>query len=100
MTDYQVLPGELRGHAKKLDDLADRLGTALDAARQVSMSDDAYGKICQFLPPLINGLEDQAYDALAAAQNGTSETATKIRYTADEYGRREDDNAVMFGGPQ
>ena len=56
MTGFDVLPGELRSHAGHVDGLADRLGEALYAARQVSMADDAYGVICQFLPSAINQL--------------------------------------------
>lgn len=97
MTGFEVLPTELRSHARKVDGLAERLGQALHAARQVSMSDDAYGIICQFLPPVLNGLEQEAYDALAAGENGTTEIATNIRHTADEYEARDDDEAVMFG---
>jgi Excreted virulence factor EspC, type VII ESX diderm len=97
MTGFDVLPGELRSHAGHVDGLADRLGEALYAARQVSMADDAYGVICQFLPSAINQLEQQANEALSAGQKGVSEIATNIRHTADEYERRDDDAAVMFG---
>lgn len=100
MGGFEVLPTELRSHASKLDGLAERLGQALYAARYVSMDDAAYGKICAFLPPLIRDIEQAAYDALAAGNNGVTEIATNIRHTADEYERRDDDNAVRFGGPR
>ncbi|MEU0882673.1 type VII secretion target [Lentzea sp. NPDC005914] len=98
MTGFDVLPTELRSHASKLDGLAERLGQALHAARQVNMDDAAYGKICAFLPPLIRDIEQQAYDALVAGDTGVTEIATNIRHTADEYERRDDDGAVTFGG--
>ncbi|MCR3753586.1 YbaB/EbfC family nucleoid-associated protein [Lentzea californiensis] len=78
------LPTELRSHAGKLDGLAERLGQALHAARTVSMDDAAYGQICAFLPPLPRDIEQQAYDALVAGNNGVTEIATNIRRTADE----------------
>jgi hypothetical protein len=73
------------------------VGQALHAARHVSMDDAAYGKICAFLPSLIRDIEQQAYDALAAGNNGVTEIATNVRHTADEYERRDDDHAVRFG---
>jgi hypothetical protein len=94
---FEVRPADLRAHADKIDRLAARLGEALFAARHVSMQDDAYGKLCQFIPRYMNELEQQAYDALAAGQNGVTEIATNVRHTADEYDRRDDDAAVMFG---
>ena len=98
MTGFDVLPTELRSHANGVDGLAERLGEALYAARQVSMAGDAYGVICQFLPSLLNEIEQQGYDALGAGQNGVSELATNLRHTADEYERRDDDSAVRFEG--
>lgn len=97
MTGYEALPGELRAHAAKLDALAERLGEAVHAARTVSMADGAYGQLCQFLPALMRDIEDQASAALTAGTKGMSDTATKVRYTADEYEQREDDASVMFG---
>jgi hypothetical protein len=97
MSGFEVRPAELRTHADKIDRLASRLGEALFAARHVSMQKDAYGKICSFIPPLMNDIERDAYEALAAGQNGLTEIATNIRHTADEYDRRDDDAAVMFG---
>ncbi|MBW4720840.1 type VII secretion target [Saccharothrix obliqua] len=97
MTGYEALPGDLRAHAAKLNALADRLGEAVRAARAVSMADDAYGQLCQFLPALMRDLEDLASDALTAGAKGMADTATKVRNTADEYERREDDASVLFG---
>ncbi|EWC61923.1 hypothetical protein UO65_2747 [Actinokineospora spheciospongiae] len=94
---YDVLSGELRAHAAKMDALAERLGEAVHAARTVSMDDDAYGQFCQFLPAVMRGIEDEAGDALTAGTKGMADTATKVKYTADEYDQREDDTAVTFG---
>lgn len=97
MSGFEVRTSELRAHADKIDRLASRLGEALFAARHVSMQDSAYGKICSFIPPLMNDVERTAYEALAAGQNGVTEIATNIRHTADEYDARDDDAAVTFG---
>ncbi|MFJ6676400.1 type VII secretion target [Actinosynnema sp. NPDC091369] len=97
MTGYDVLPTELRAHASKLDALAERLGQAVHAARTVSMADGAYGQLCQFLPTVMRGIEEQASAALDAGTKGVADIATNVRYTADEYEQREDDHAVVFG---
>lgn len=97
MDGYDVLPGELRAHAAKLEALAERLGEAVHAARTVSMADGAYGQLCQFLPSVMRGIEDQASDALTAGTKGMADIATQVKYTADEYEQREDDAAVTFG---
>jgi uncharacterized protein YukE len=96
---YGVTAGELRAHATKVDGHAQQLGQAVDAANQV-MPDNAYGIICQFLPPLINETEQAAHEALTASQEGLEETATGLRDTADNYERQDSDGATRFGQPR
>ncbi|MPZ83816.1 MAG: ESX-1 secretion-associated protein [Actinophytocola sp.] len=92
---FGVTAGELRSHAGKVDGLADRMGVARDAANQV-MPDDAYGLICQFLPPVINPLEQQAADALTAGQDGFTGIAENLRESADDYESRDEKHGEGF----
>lgn len=92
---FEVVAGELRTHAGKVDGLAGRMGVARDAADQV-MPDDAYGIICQFLPPVINPLEQQAADALTAGQDGFTGIAESLRESADDYENRDTARAAGF----
>ena len=82
---YEVVSEELSAHAAKLDDLAGRVATAVSAAEVVSMSDQAYGLLCSFLPPIVNPLEDAGVTALRAAGEGLTTTAGNVRSSAAEY---------------
>lgn len=93
---YEVVSEDLRAHASHLDALTDRLDTALSAAQEVSMSDEAYGLLCSFLPPIVNPMEEEGMDALKAAREGVEVTAENIRTTAKEYDSNDDDNAESF----
>ncbi|GAB2686444.1 hypothetical protein GCM10027271_56430 [Saccharopolyspora gloriosae] len=93
---YEVVSEDLRAHASHLDALTDRLGTALSAAQEVSMSDEAYGLLCSFLPPIVNPTEEEGVNALKAAREGVEVTAENIRTTAKEYDANDDDNAESF----
>ncbi|MER5261753.1 type VII secretion target [Actinosynnema sp. NPDC002837] len=84
MAGFEVIGGDLRAHAGKVDAHAASLGTAADAAAQV-MPDGAYGVICQFLPPLFNDVEALAHEALKAARDGLGTVAGNLRDTADAY---------------
>jgi hypothetical protein len=75
MDGYEVLSGELDTHAGKVDGLTDRLRTATDAARQVTM----------------NGTVQQGVDALV-------ETARKVRDTAQAYTTTETGEASQYRG--
>lgn len=92
---FEVTAAELRGHAVKVDGLAERMGVAVNAADQV-MPDDAYGIICQFLPPVINPLEQDGHDALTAGRDGFTGIAENLRESADDYDRRDQRQADGF----
>lgn len=93
---YEVVSEELTAHASHLDALTDRLDTAVSAAREVSMSDEAYGLLCSFLPPIVNPMEEEGMNALEAAREGVEVTADNVRTTAKEYDSNDDDNAESF----
>ncbi len=91
MAGFEVAPADLRAHAGKVDHHAATVGQAVDAAN-AAMSDDTYGQICQFLPPLFNELEQTAREALRACQRGLTTTAESLRASATHY--ESDDNAI------
>lgn len=95
---YDVLTGELQAHAARVDGLADRLCTAVDAARQVTMNDSAYGVICQPFAMLLQPFEDMGVDALNRAATTAQENASKVRDTAGLYHTTESTEATRFGG--
>jgi hypothetical protein len=82
---YEVLTDELGTHASKVDTLADRLRTAVDAAQQVSMDNSAYGVICQPFALLVDPFEQMGVQALQKAQDSVTDTAGKVREAAQGY---------------
>jgi hypothetical protein len=93
---FEVEPDDLVAHASHLDGLVDRLNTAADAAKTVSMSDSAYGLICQFVPPFVNPMEQKAMAAIDAAAEGVRTTAENVRATATTYQDHDDAKASKF----
>lgn len=96
MGQYEVAVEALEKHARHLEERADAVSEALRAAMAVSVSNDAYGVICQFLPPKINSVEDEGIAALRAAVDGLQEDAEHIRATATAYRGSDEGNAVGF----
>jgi uncharacterized protein YukE len=94
---YDVAVEALDKHARNLDDRASAVSEALAAATSVSVSEDAYGIICQFLPPCINPVEDEGVNALKAAVECLQEDAQDIRSTAAAYRSSDESNAAGFG---
>ncbi|WP_433259884.1 type VII secretion target [Actinosynnema sp. CS-041913] len=99
MTDgYGVLVGELEAHAGKVDALAGRLQAAVDAARQVTMSDEAYGVLCRPFAMLLQPFEQSGVDALAKGVETITGVAAGVRATAGDYRAREQAEAAAFDG--
>jgi len=94
---YDVLTSELQTHAARVDGLTDRLRTAVDAARQVTMNDSAYGVICQPFAMLLQPFEQMGVNALNQAVTTVQETAGKVRDTARDYDTTEGTEATRFG---
>jgi excreted virulence factor EspC (type VII ESX diderm) len=95
---YDVLTGELQTHATHVDALADRLGNTVDAARQVTMNDSAYGVICQPFAMLLQPFEQMGVNALNQAVTTVRESAGQVRDTARTYDTTEGTEAARLGG--
>ncbi|GAA2785692.1 type VII secretion target [Saccharopolyspora taberi] len=93
---FEVVSEELTAHASHLDGLVDRMDSAIEAAEQVSMADEAYGLLCSFLPPIVNPMEEEGMNALKAASEGISTTADNVRSTAKNYQETDDANSDSF----
>ncbi|MFD5090687.1 type VII secretion target [Amycolatopsis thailandensis] len=87
---FEVLNDELTTHAGKVDGLADRMGTAVQAANTVTMNDSAYGVICQPFAMLLQPFEEMGVNALKTAAESLTGTATKVQEAAKAYQDRED----------
>lgn len=94
---YEVLTGELDAHAKKIDGYAQRLQAAVDAARQVTMNNDAYGVICQPFAMLLQPFEEMGVNALAKGVETVNETAQGMRDTVKTYDAQEASQSARLG---
>ncbi|RJQ87890.1 type VII secretion target [Amycolatopsis panacis] len=89
---FEVQADELTAHASHVEALVDRLHTAQQAANY-AMSDDAYGLLCAFLPPIINPAGEKAKEAIDAAAEGVQSTADNVRAAAKSYQDGDDGQA-------
>ena len=92
---FRVEPDDLVAHASHLDGLVDRLNTASQAA-DYAMSDDAYGLLCAFLPPIINPTGEKAKETITSAVEGVQATAQNVRTAAKSYQDGDEDESKPF----
>jgi hypothetical protein len=69
------------------------LTTAVQAGEAVHTGTAAYGQLCQFVPVLLNGLQQAMVDGMATAADSVHDTADRLRLVAASYGA-SDGNAV------
>ena len=64
---FRVDSDRLLQHATRLGAVSEAIGVAADAAGQVDLHDGAFGLLCAFLPPFVNGAEVSTGDAIGAS---------------------------------
>ena len=82
---FQVDSASLVAHAGAVDRIGDGLATAADAGRAAQTGAAAYGQLCQFLPALLNGLQQALVDGMTTAAGSVHETADALRSVAAGY---------------
>ncbi|TCO50670.1 type VII secretion target [Actinocrispum wychmicini] len=99
--EMKVVVDELTTHAGHLGDIEGRLGTALSAARQVSMDNDAYGVLGQPFAWMLDPFEPLGSDMISAAQDVVTNHIESLKKTAQAYTTTEGATRDTFakGGP-
>ncbi|GID26292.1 type VII secretion target [Paractinoplanes brasiliensis] len=86
---FQVDSTALTAHANMVDSIGDELTTAADAGHTVQTDTGAYGQLCQFVPALLNQLQQAVVDGMATAATSAHETANALRSVAAAYDRTD-----------
>jgi uncharacterized protein YukE len=98
MDGYQVLTGELEAHAGKVEGFTERLRTAVDAARQVTMNDSAYGIVCRPFAMMLQPFEELGVRTLQQGADALVDTARNVRETARGYTGTDTAEAAQYQG--
>ncbi|MFI5843840.1 type VII secretion target [Catenuloplanes sp. NPDC051500] len=93
---FEVDIEALRAHATAMSAIHDRFAAIKAASGTIFQADDAYGQLCQFLPPVLEGRhrdQDTGVDMLA---ENIDLLAAGIRKNADAYQRTEESTTGDF----
>jgi hypothetical protein len=90
---FQVRSSDLVSHAAEVDRVGDGLDTAKQAGAAVRVDSGVYGRLCQFVPALLNDLQAQLIDGIGSAVTAAHDTVDALRSTAADYDT-SDDNAA------
>ncbi|GAA2274002.1 hypothetical protein GCM10009853_029840 [Glycomyces scopariae] len=85
MGGFQVDPEEMRGHAADLLRVHERFAAVKDASAHITRADEAYGKLCSFLPPVLEGRHTEQDAAVGELAENIELLAQALKETADQY---------------
>lgn len=83
MSDIRINPETLRTHAGHVEATAGDIDQA--AAAVASCTDDAFGLLCSFLPPILNTFWPTSTDAIRKVADGLRQQAQTLRTTANDF---------------
>jgi hypothetical protein len=95
---FDVETEALVTHGRSLDALHERLGTALSAARTVSMDNEAYGVLGRPFAWMLDPFESLGTDMISQAQDTVTSHQEGITTTKEAYQGTEDVTASGFRG--
>lgn len=95
--DVDVVSEDLVTHASNIDSVGQRFANVLSAIDSVSQDNEAYGIICQFLPPVLAGRQERHKQLTAMAQENLERIAQALRDTADAYESADEATATEHG---
>jgi hypothetical protein len=82
---FDVVTDDLVTHAFHIDALRERFGAVVSAMDSVEQDDEAYGIICQFLPPILAERQSDQKGLVEMAQENLELLAQALRETAGAY---------------
>ena len=80
-----VDPSQLRTHAKHVDRIADEVSKTSDAARTVSINDEAFGILISFVGDWFQDKEQDLAAKFSEAVTGLRSDAANLRQAAARY---------------
>jgi hypothetical protein len=82
---FRVDSAALMAHAGEVDRIGDGLTTTAEPGQAVQTGNDVYGQLCQFVPALLNGLQQKLVEGLTTASGCAYDTADSLRSVAAAY---------------
>ena len=93
MTQFDVDPAQLHGHARNVGDVADQL-SAIGGQLPSGLADLALGPFTQFLTSGLQGAMTHVANTITNASSSVAEMSTGISRTAARYQNVDESNAT------
>ena len=94
---YRINPEEMDAHAKKLEDVGQRMNTALGAGDAAS-NPEAFGLLGIPLMGVCAAAQHMAMNALREASDAALDHVKRVRSWREDVQNNEDDQTALFDG--
>lgn len=84
-TGWKVDPEQLRTHAAGLRELLARFDAIRAASASTGLDTEAFGQLCQFLPPILDGHRDEQDELTEDLATNLELLAEAVEACVDEY---------------
>lgn len=92
--EFGVEPDEVRSHAKKVSEVGDKLGESGSAAGEITLNNEAFGLIGQFLVPGVLAVGGITTGVIKAGEQATEGMFEALKETADTYEEADEKNSA------
>ncbi|MEU6860761.1 type VII secretion target [Glycomyces sp. NPDC046736] len=91
-----VDPEQLRTHAQNIDSIADAFADVIGAGDQIIEDDEAYGLLCQWIPPILAERQQDQQEITKLLQTNLGKIAGALRESATAYENTDEEAAASF----
>jgi hypothetical protein len=93
---FQVDPAQIRRHTANLEAVRTRFGAIRSASAAIAQDNGAYGLLCSWLPPILEGRHQRQDSLMAYVEENLSLAADALAEVAAAY---EDADSIRKAGP-
>jgi hypothetical protein len=93
-TGWKVDPEQLRAHAAGLRELLTRFDAIRAASASTGLDTEAFGQLCQFLPPILDGHRDEQDELTEDLATNLELLAAGVEACAYEYESADADSGA------
>lgn len=93
---FQVDPEQLRSLAQQFLSFSEEFDAIITASQAIAQDDDAYGLLCSWIPPILEGRHQEFDEWVNFGQENMELLASTMSATSDDYESSDAENATSF----
>jgi hypothetical protein len=82
---FHVDPEQIRAHAENVATVRDKFSAVKSASAHISQNNDAYGLLCSWMPPILEGRHTRQDELIAYIEENLAIMAQNLIKTAEAY---------------